>query len=422
MQRLMSEVADRLGRETGFIQRERQLSGGQFAQTVVFGWMGNPTASLKEMSQLAACNQVVISRQGLDQRFTERAAHFMQALLAATMEEVGQGPRVMSKLFNEFSGVYLLDSTCISLPVELHDCWPGCGGSAGESACLKVSVLWEMLHGGLEAIELLPGKTHDQRAQAAQCPLPRRSVRLADLGYFKLKGLARMAQEGEDWVSKYKNGTVVWVEGQRIDVLSYLEAASQPVVDGPVQIGLRLRLPVRLVARRVSPATLERRQTDLAEWERKKQGRASTQTWALLAWDICLTTLPATILSTEAVLAFAHYRWQIELLFKLWKSEGRVDEWRTQNPWRVLCEIYAKLIALIFQHWFMVLGTWHRLDRSLTQALHTSRHFAWQFVRTLSSRRRLCATLTDLIRCLHHCHMDKHQVSPRTFQRLEALT
>jgi len=422
IQRLMTEVAERLGRETGFIQRERQLNGGQFAQTIVFGWMGNPAASLKEMSQLAACHQVVISRQGLDQRFTERAAHFMQALLQATLEETVQGPRVESKFFEGLSGVYLLDSTCIRLPSCVHDLWPGCGGSAGANACLKVSVLWEMLQGGLEAIELLPGKTHDQCAQAAQAALPRRSVRLADLGYFKLKGLARMVQEGTDWVSKYKNGTVVWHEGQRIEVVSSLEAAAQPVVDCAVQIGLRLRLPARLVATRVSPATLERRQADLAEWERKKQCRASPQTWALLAWDICLTSLPATRLSAEAVLALAQYRWQIELLFKLWKSEGRVDEWRTQNPWRVLCEIYAKLIALIFQHWFMALGTWHRLDRSLTQAMRTIRHFAWQFVRTLSSRRRLYNTIADLVHCLAFCHMDKHKASPRTFQRLEALS
>jgi len=283
IQRLMTEVADRLRRETGFIQRERRLSGGQFAQTIVFGWMGNPAASLKEMSQLAAYNQVVISRQGLDQRVTEQAAHFMQAVLEATMEEMVQGPRVESKVFEAFSGVYVLDSTCLGLPPCLHDHWPGCGGSAGETACLKVSVLWEMLRGGLEAIERLPGKTHDQHARAAQTSLPRRSVRMADLGYFKLKGLARMDREGTSWISKYKTGTVVFVEGQRIDVLAYLEAAVQSVVDCPVQIGLRLRLPARLVAVRVSQATLERRQADLAEWERKKQCRVSAQTWALLA-------------------------------------------------------------------------------------------------------------------------------------------
>ena len=422
IQWLMTEVADRLGRETGFIQRERQLSGGQFAQTVVFGWMGNPTASLKEMSQIAACNHVEISRQGLDQRFTARAADFLQALLEATIAEVVRGPRIASALWNEFSGVYLLDSTCIGLPPSLHERWSGCGGSAGENAGLKVSVLWEMLHGGLEAIELLPGRTHDQRAHAAQQPLPGKSLRLADLGYYNLDALARMSRHDEYWISAYKTGTVLFVEACRIEVLAYLEACGQARISCPVHVGLRRRLPAQLVAARVSDATLARRQADLAEWERKKQARASAEAWALLAWDIYLTNLPAALLSVDTVLALAHYRWQIELLFKLWKSEGRVDEWRTQNPWRVLCEIYAKLIALIFQHWLMLLGTWHRLDRSPTQAIHTIRHFAWQLVRTLSSHRRLCATITDLVRCLQACHMEKHKASPRTFQRLEALT
>ncbi len=422
IQWLMGEVADELGREMGFIQRERRLSGGQFAQTLVFSWMGNATASLKEMSQLTVYNQHPISRQGLAQRFTERAAHFLQALLEVTMGEEVRGPRVENKLLAELKGVYVLDSTCIGLPSGLHEQWPGCGGSAGESACLKVSVMWDMLHGGLAALELLPGKTHDQRAGAAQHHLPSHSLRLADLGYYKIETLARLSRQSIYWISPYKVGTVLFVEDRRIDVLAYLETSGQARLSCPVLVGLRRRLPARLVAVHVSEATLARRQTDLAEWERKKQCRASAETWALLAWDLYLTNLPAPLFSADAVLVLAHYRWQIELLFKLWKSEGRVDEWRTQNPWRVLCEIYAKLIALIFQHWFLLLGSWHRLDRSPTQALRTIRHFAWLLARALSSRRQLCAVITDLLPCLAACHMEKHKTSPRSFQRLEALS
>ena len=47
------------------------------------------------------------------------------------------------------------------------------------------------------------------------------------------------------------------------------------------------------------------------------------------------------------------------------------DEWRTNNPWRVLCELYAKLIGLLLQHWLILLfaqagmsngvwSNWHR--------------------------------------------------------------
>ncbi len=48
-------------------------------------------------------------------------------------------------------------------------------------------------------------------------------------------------------------------------------------------------------------------------------------------------------------------RWQIELLFKLWKPYGCLDEWRTSHPWRILCEVDAKLMGLLLQHWRFLL-------------------------------------------------------------------
>ena len=63
-----------------------------------------------------------------------------------------------------------------------------------------------------------------------------------------------------------------------------------------------------------------------------------------------ITNVPADILTLAEAMVLLKIRWQIELLFKLWKSHGRVDEWRTKKPARIVCEIYAKLIGLVVQH------------------------------------------------------------------------
>ncbi len=57
----------------------------------------------------------------------------------------------------------------------------------------------------------------------------------------------------------------------------------------------------------------------------------------------------------------------MELLYKLWKQDGQIDEWRTANPWRALCELYAKLIGAVLQHWVIILFAWQDPQRSLVK-------------------------------------------------------
>jgi IS4 transposase len=54
-----------------------------------------------------------------------------------------------------------------------------------------------------------------------------------------------------------------------------------------------------------------------------------------------LTNTPLEKLSFAQGLALLRARWQIELLFKLWKEHGFVDKWKTTHPWRILCEVYT---------------------------------------------------------------------------------
>jgi hypothetical protein len=126
-----------------------------------------------------------------------------------------------------------------------------------------------------------------------------------------------------------------------------------------------------------------------------------------------VTNAPPAVLAIREALVLARARWQIELLFKLWKSEGRLDEWRSADPARILCEVYAKLTAMVIQHWVLLTGCWDAADRSLTQAAQAVRDHAVGLLLGLASRSGLIAVLAAIGRCLAAgCRIDRRRAKP----------
>ena len=54
MREILTTTADEAARATRFVQRTSALGGATFSQTLVFGFLGNPRATLEELTQTAA--------------------------------------------------------------------------------------------------------------------------------------------------------------------------------------------------------------------------------------------------------------------------------------------------------------------------------------------------------------------------------
>ena len=114
-----------------------------------------------------------------------------------------------------------------------------------------------------------------------------------------------------------------------------------------------------------------------------------------------------------------HSGWQTELLFKLWKQHGKIDESRSTKPWRVLCEVWAKLLAVLVQHWLSITGCWQYPERSLVKAAQVVRAQAMHLLATLGTCSRLEEAITTLQRCLPAaCRLNRRKQHPNTYQLL----
>jgi len=128
-------------------------------------------------------------------------------------------------------------------------------------------------------------------------------------------------------------------------------------------------------------------------------------------------------LVAEKVASAPEEIWGSELLFKLWKSHGRVDEWRTTKPERILCEVYAKLLALVCQHWLIAACGWSDPERSLFKAAQVIRSSVVELAGALASTAHLVTVLRAIERVLKRfARLNKRRASPATAQQLSALT
>jgi hypothetical protein len=138
LRQVLQHDANTRARETGFVQRQRKLTGSTFARMMVFGAASNPCPTDTNWTQAAAVAGTPLTPQGIDQRFTPEATHLLYALRQRRVACVVTicTPEVVP-LLQRFAGVFIKDSTVITLPCALASVWQGLGDSRSASAAVS---------------------------------------------------------------------------------------------------------------------------------------------------------------------------------------------------------------------------------------------------------------------------------------------
>ena len=429
MQTILETVADEVAVATNFVQRKRKLTGSALTQILVFGWLENPEASYQHLTETAATLGIQVSRQALEQRLTPETTEMLKLTLDAAITEMLEvaGRCEALPLLQQFTGVYVQDSTWITLPDELHETWKGQPKkNHPHKAALKLHLCFDVLTGGFQDFQLTDGMTADSAAAKTSDPLLEGSLRLADLAYFSLDELEKLTEAGIYWISRLKaNSYLTDGTGERLDLEKMLNAETENTyIRKSIRIGKRKQLRVYLIAERLSQAEADKRRRSIRYRAKRKAQTPSKALLRLAGYNLYITNIEEHRLTPKQIGVIASIRWQIELMFKAFKSLSKLHVSRSQKPYRMLSEIYAKLIALLIQHAVMLGAGYRHIQQSF---MKTAEYIAgYARLITLSfhrSKTALCETLKLIKRSFENGGTFQRSTGKNTtLRKLEEVT
>jgi hypothetical protein len=225
---------------------------------------------------------------------------------------------------------------------------------------------------------------------------------------------------GVAWLSRLHFGTAVFRPGgAALTVRRWLAEQPGPVVDRPILLGTRHRVACRLVAWRVPAEVAARRRQRLVAAARGRDGRTpGRERLAWCDWTILVTGVPPEVLTPEELAALYRARWQIELLFKRWKSLGAVAELRGATAARQMVRFWSRLLAVVVQHWLVLAGAWGDPRVSLAKAARAVRRSAWPLALARGDTARLEALIEQLAGVVRTIARQTRRRSPSTFDLL----
>lgn len=430
IQHLFGKGCEAAAQKSGVITRKRKFTASTLLQTFVLGFLKNPEASDEELAQMAVQCGVEVTPQAIEQRHSPKLVTFLQEAFQEGAKLVVGTDRALAPILERFPSVPILDGSSVQLPDSMQAEFAGCGGSydAGKAA-LKLQTELD-LRSGAVTVEVEQGRSPDGATPRQHERHGQGSLRITDLGYFNVEVFAEQDEAGEYFLSRLQFGTDVMLRtgaageqaGASVKLLAWLANQRGTFVDQLIFLGKGKKLACRLIAWRVPEDQANRRRQKLREDTRKKRGcEPSADRLAWCDWTILVTNVPAALLTPQEAAVLYRARWQVELLFKRWKSLNLVAVLSGSTEVRQMVRVWSRLLMSLVQHWLVIGCVWGDPTKSLSKACQAIRDFASRLAASLANLSGLERVIADLCKVLAKTCRRNKRAKPGTFELLNNI-
>jgi hypothetical protein len=416
---------DEIAKEVGFVERKSPITGTAFLLALTTGTLGSTEGTLAELALfLGVTCRVDVTAQAVDARFTDAAVVFLERCLRQGLAVLRSGAHRM-KALSQFDHVYAMDSTNFDLNPELATVFKGNGGDASKAA-MRIQFVLDFCTGSMY-FEVGDVTLSDPTALASlirdkKIPMDGCCLFLTDLGYFKAATFSEMCgMKGVLFLSKMHFGSKVHrPDGTEINLDEKLKKK-------PLQFEELISLAgatCRLIGVRLDDETAGQRIRKANAASEAKSGQISTAYRLFLHYAIFVTSLPKPY-TMELLYVLYRIRWQVELVFKSWKSVFGIHKQRSGKEARVRCEVYGKLIVATLAALMecVVMTACDDISLSRYKVAKVLKSTASALSMAILTGRTTIMRALDLLQKVirKHCRKAKQKNKPTIEQRLEAV-
>lgn len=308
-------------------------------------------------------HSIQLSKQGLDDRFSQASIDFAKSLLDEAMASQVTTSLAADEL-HLFKRVRIKDSTAFGVHDSLSAYFEGYGKGGGKSSKAAIGIQYEFdikSHRVLD-IDLHSAVKNDSKdAVEKKDDIQKGDLIIRDLGYYSDQVIDEVQKKEAFFLSRLYSNSIVWVDehsDKRLDFQALYCSMQQTQctsMEMNVYVG-KMRRRLRLIVE-LMPETVYEKRMNKRKKQVKVSGSTITNEFKIRSrFNLFVCNIPAEECPLETISKLYRTRWQIELIFKIWKSILQIDQIRKMKKERFMTTMYLKL-SWIFLNWNIISET-----------------------------------------------------------------
>jgi len=349
---LSEETIDQIAKHTGFTQRVRKLPAWSFVNTLMFSACNQANTSLPDISaDLHQQFAIDISKEALHKKFTPQGVGFLKELIKLQLSQQFTLAND-DGLKKHFASINIKDSSKFSLHTTYNDSYPGYGNFSKTNGLMNLKYEYDLLSGRWDSIALTSCKTNDQQNSKETIEqISKAGLYIRDLGYITPTYLKAVIKKEAFFLNRLPSQISIYnFKKEQINWSSIdrkLNKTGVNVLDINALIYKKDMLACRLIIERVTDEEYKKRLNKARNSAKSHKVSLSKNHKIRCRYNTFITNVERKILPAEKIRKTYYLRWQIELVFKTWKSFFEINKVKKVKKERMECQLLAQFLWIL---------------------------------------------------------------------------